>query len=102
MSFIFVHITVPDSEHAKKIADHLLNKKLVGCVSFFPANSSYWWKDKIENVNEHILKAVALKEKWDDIVEEVRSVHPYSVPCIIKFEVESNDDYEKWLREVSG
>ena len=31
--------------------------------------------------------------------KEVEKIHPYDVPCIMKFDVEANTSYENWIRD---
>jgi len=99
MSFVFIYITNPNKETAKKIAIHLLKKRLVACTNIFPIESAYWWKGKIENTKEVVLIVKTRKENFK-VKDEIKRIHPYSIPCIIKFDVEANKEYEKWLKET--
>lgn len=49
MKIISIYITYPNIEEAKKICTHLLEQKLIACANYFPIESAYWWKGKIEN-----------------------------------------------------
>lgn len=95
--FNFIYITNPDRKTAKKIALRLLKKRLIACANIFPIESVYWWKGKIENAKEVVL-ILKTKEKFNKIKNEVKKIHPYSIPCIIKFDVEANEEYENWLK----
>lgn len=97
MGFIVVYITHANLEEAKKITSVLLEKKLIACVNFFPIESSYFWKGNLENSNEMVSIVKTRKENWQKIKEEVEKLHPYDVPCIMKFEVEANKSYEDWI-----
>lgn len=98
-NLIFVYITNPSQEKAKEIAKYLLGKDLIACANIFPISSLYWWKGKIADENEAVLVAKALDGKFEEIKNEVRKIHPYSVPCIIKIPVEANEEYAKWVRK---
>ncbi len=97
MGFIIIYITHKNLKEAKKIVTHLLQKKLITCANFFPIKSSYWWKNKIENSNEIVTIIKTKKENWKKLKSEVKKIHPYETPCIIKFNVEANKDYELWI-----
>lgn len=97
MPFIFVYVTNPDEKVAKRIANHLLKKRLVACANIFPVDSAYWWKGKIENEEEYVLIAKTKKGNWEKVKREIKKIHPYSVPCITKINVSANKEYEKWL-----
>jgi len=99
MTFIFVYITNPSKKIARKIALYLLKKRLVACANIFPIESSYWWKGKIENTKEVVLVVKTRKENFNKVKNEIKKVHPYSLPCIIKFGVEANKEYEDWIKK---
>ncbi|VVB59110.1 Divalent-cation tolerance protein CutA [uncultured archaeon] len=99
MGFIIVYITHKNLEEAKKIAGHLLGKRLIACANFFPIESAYRWKGKIESVHEVVSIVKTKSENWEKVKEEVARIHPYDVPCIMKIGVEANDKYEKWIED---
>ena len=35
--------------------------------------------------------------KTDALVERLRTIHPYKLPCILKLEVSALPDYANWL-----
>jgi periplasmic divalent cation tolerance protein len=99
MPFIFVYVTNPNEKEAKKIAMHLLRKRLVACTNTFPIKSHYLWKEKIENAKEVVLILKTRKENFEKVKKEIKKIHPYSLPCIIKFDVEANEDFENWIKK---
>jgi periplasmic divalent cation tolerance protein len=98
MSFIFVYVTNPNKKEASRIALHLLKKRLIACANIFPIDSAYWWKDKIEKTKEYVLIVKTKEENWEKVKTEIKKVHPYTVPCITKINVEANKEYENWLK----
>ena len=54
VDFVFIYITHPSPEDAKKTAEYLLKKKLIACVNMYPIESMYWWNGKIENDRETV------------------------------------------------
>lgn len=96
--FVFVYITNPSEEKARKIAKHLLNKKLIACANIFPISSLYWWKEKIADEKEFVLIAKTSKANFEKVEKEVEKIHPYKIPCIIKIPVSSNKKYFDWLK----
>jgi periplasmic divalent cation tolerance protein len=99
MKFIFVYITNPTQKEAEKIAKHLLKKRLVACVNFFPVKSFYWWEGEILSEKEFGLIAKTKEGNYPKIVKELEKNHPYSIPCIAKIPVVFNKKYEEWLRK---
>ena len=97
MGFIIIYVTHSNIEEARKIAEHLLKKRLIACVNYFPISSSFWWKGKIDDSQEIVSLLKTKSENWEKVKSEVKKLHPYETPCIIKFNVESNKDYEHWV-----
>ncbi len=97
MKFILIYITHKNLREAKKVAGHLLAKRLIACVNYFPIQSSYWWKGKIESGKEIVTFVKTRKENWKKVRDEVKKIHPYETPCIMKLEVEANEDYAEWV-----
>jgi len=94
-------ITTAEKEEAQKIANALLEKRLIACANIVKEiSSSYWWKGKIENAKEALLIVKTRAESTKQVIEEVKKLHSYEVPCIEFIEVKSgNKDYEKWVEE---
>jgi len=97
MSFIIIYITNPNLKTAKKVAAHLLKKKLIACANIFPIQSTYSWKGKVKNAKEYVAIVKTRHGYWELIKTEVQKIHPYDIPCIMKLEAEANHDYEKWI-----
>lgn len=98
MNFIFVYITNPTKEEAKKIAKCLLEKKLIACGNIFPISSLYRWEGKIVDENEFVLIAKTIESNFEKVKKEVKEIHSYKIPCIIKIPVSSNKKYFNWLK----
>ncbi|MEM9821728.1 MAG: divalent-cation tolerance protein CutA [Bacteroidota bacterium] len=97
--FIIVYITHGTELAAKKISDYLLTKKLIACANIFPITSAYWWKNNIVKEGEWVSIVKTIPEHWEQLQSEVEAVHPYTTPCIMKFEVSANRAYEAWIRK---
>jgi len=94
--FWMIYITNPDRATAARIGKHLVEKRIAACCCTFRITDSICiWKGKMTTAGEW---AVIVKTAKPDAVEkEVKKIHPYEVPCIIRWKVSANADYEKWL-----
>ena len=72
MTFIIIYVTHKNLEDAQKIAFHLLKRKFISCVNFFPIKSAYWWKDKIENSKEVVSLLKTKKGNWEKVKSEIK------------------------------
>ena len=94
---IFVYITNPTKEEVKKIAKHLIGKKLIACANILQSESLYNWEGKLADEEEFILIGKTSEKNYGKIVAEVEKIHSYTVPCIIKVPMSPNPKYENWL-----
>ena len=99
---VLVYITCKDKEEARRISKHLLEKRLIACSNMFPISSMYWWKGKIEEGNEVVILAKTTDKGYDKVRKEVKKMHSYDVPAILKIYAEADEDYEKWVGEELG
>ena len=98
MSFIAIYITHGTERAAKMVANYLVEKKLVACANIFPIESAYWWKENVQQEKEWVSLVKTVPELWDTVKQQVEEIHPYEVPCIMKYEVAANEAYENWIR----
>ena len=96
---ISIYVTCKDEKEAVKISKHLLKKRLIACSNMFPIKSMYWWDKKVVNDDEIILLAKTANKNYEKIKKEVKKLHSYDVPCILKFNVEANKEYGNWVKE---
>ncbi|MDP6599813.1 MAG: divalent-cation tolerance protein CutA [Candidatus Woesearchaeota archaeon] len=97
---IIVYITCKDEQEAVNISKHLLNKRLIACSNIHPIRSMYWWNKKIEDEREFALIAKTKEKNYKNIKEEVKKLHSYDVPCILKIDAGANENYAKWVNEI--
>lgn len=83
--FILVMITAPSEGTAREIAHVLLEKKLAACVNLVPSiRSLYSWGGAVNDDDEILLIVKSRAALFEDqLVPEVRKIHPYDVPEII-------------------
>lgn len=99
MSMTLLYITCKGEKEAKKISMHLLKKRLIACANIFPIKSMYWWKGKIVNDKENVIIAKTLEKNFKKVEYEVKRLHSYKIPCILKINTVSNKDYERWVNK---
>lgn len=98
---ILIYITNKDMEEAKKVASHLIAKKLIACANIFPVASLYNWKGKLQDDQEAVLICKTKDELYNEIVKEVKKIHSYEVPCVLRINAKANKEYNDWVfREV--
>ena len=90
--------TCPPAD-ADRIADVLLGKRLVACVSILPGvRSKYWWQGELVTDEEAVLLIKTEGELVDQVLSELKAIHPYQVPELLSLPVEKgNPDYLSWV-----
>ncbi len=102
---IVILSTCETESDARRIAAHLLEKRLAACVNILPgATSVYRWKGAVETASEFMLVIKSRRELLARIEEEFRTVHPYDTPELIALPiVDGSAGYLGWLNEsLSG
>jgi periplasmic divalent cation tolerance protein len=101
--YVVVLITIP-TDKGLELANHIVENKLGACVNVVPeVNSIYWWKGNIERDRESLLVIKTSVQKLEELIKEVKKVHPYTVPEIIALPIlGGNEDYLRWIDDSLG
>ncbi len=98
MKFIFVYITNPNKEIAKKIAKGLLESRLIACANIYSIDSLYWWENAIIDEPEILILGKTTEDKYREIKAYIEDNHPYSTPCVTSIPINKiNEGYKEWL-----
>ncbi|MCX2818811.1 MAG: periplasmic divalent cation tolerance protein [Methanobacteriota archaeon] len=97
---ILVHTTVPDDGTAESMARELVEERVAACVNANPVSSTYRWDGEVVEEDEVALE-IKTALPYDEVRERVEEIHPYDVPCIIRYDTEANDDYADWVRDAT-
>lgn len=97
MAFIMIYVTFENMKQAEEIAKSLIENHVVSCANLFPIKSFYWWKGKIENSEEGVGIFKTRPENWEKVQKEIKKLHSYETPCVVKIDAESSKDFEKWI-----
>ncbi len=97
--YLVVETTVDSAAEADKLALLVLDFRLGACVQVIPGVSSkYFWKDKIEEAGEFILRIKSREDKYDALETLILANHPYEIPEIIAAKVKKiSKGYANWL-----
>ena len=97
---IIVLVTGSNTRECKRIARHLLEKRLIACANLMPVNSLYHWKGKIADEKECLMILKSSRELFAALRIEVEKLHSYSVPEIVALPiVDGAPNYLNWVAE---
>ncbi|HCM51858.1 TPA: divalent-cation tolerance protein CutA [Candidatus Saccharibacteria bacterium] len=98
--FCHLWLTCADKIEADKTAKTLLEKHLVACVRQMPASSAYWWKGKIEKIEEVLLMMESREDLFDEVEREVAKLHSYDAFVLEEVPVSKiSKKAEVWLKD---
>ena len=96
-----IYITVGSAEEAKTIGRELVRERLAASVNIFHnINSIYWWGGRIQDETESALIAKTRKVLVSELIEKVKAMHSYELPCILSFPIaDGHGPFLNWIRE---
>lgn len=100
----WVYLTAADRDEALQIGRALVEARLAACVNVLPGMTSlYWWQGAIETAQEAVLIAKTRAELIPKLLEQVKALHSYRVPCVLALPIlEGNPDYLEWLKRETA
>ncbi len=101
--FVMVYVTVDNEDGAVHLATALVLEKLVAYVNVKTgARSIYEADGMIQLENEVVIIMFAARKNQERIVERVKELHSYAVPCInVMPIVAGNPDFLDWVDRQS-
>ncbi len=98
---LLFYVTHPDVEHANKLCGQLITEKLIACSNILPITSEYVWNNQRWHHDEVVSILKTRLELEDELEKRIESLHTYDLPCIIRYRVNCNTSYAKWVEEMT-
>ncbi|KAM4528549.1 protein CutA homolog isoform 2-T2 [Odontesthes bonariensis] len=97
-----VLINSPNEQAAKDIGRAVMERRLAASINIHSRTSTmYYWKGEIQDASEILMLVKTKTSKIQQVVDYVRSVHPYANPEVLSFPVEDGSlAYMKWMDEA--
>ena len=95
----FIYMTAGTMEEAVAIGKELVKERLAACVNILDnMTSMYWWEGEIQDDKEVVLIAKTKESLVPELIERVKSMHSYSVPCIVSLPIlDGNRPFLDWV-----
>ena len=91
------YTTCKNGAEAKKIARHLLAKKLIACANMFEIRSLYFWKGALRDEPEVFLLMKTQAKHWPAIQREIKKIHSYELPALVRLSARGTAPFESWI-----
>jgi periplasmic divalent cation tolerance protein len=100
--FIVVLVTTANKAEAEKIAQALLEEKLIACANIVnPVSSFFFWSGKIDRCEECLVVLKSRVDSFSKLVERVKALHSYEVPEVLALPIVlGSKDYLDWMGEA--
>lgn len=97
--YVVVYVTAKDLAEGQKIADYLVEQKLVACVNIVKdVQSVFAWEGKVDRSSEVLLVMKSRKALMPRIIRAVKMVHSYQLPEIIAIPIVGGSrEYLNWI-----
>lgn len=100
--FIVITTCSDDLDVIKKLANILLEQKLVASCHITPIDSSYWWNDEFVHNKEYKLEVRTRESYFQKISDVIRKHHNYDVAEISSYLIHYIDNkFANWLKDVT-
>lgn len=98
---VVILVTAANRDECKKIARHLVEKRLAACVNISqPIESVYRWEGQIAEEGEFLLIIKSIRELFTEIKTEISKLHSYHTPEIICLPViDGSQNYLQWISD---
>ena len=95
---ILVETTYPNLRSAKNLAKILLSKNLAACVQFCEIKSMYFWRNKLQNDREILLRIKTKNSLYPAVEKIIQEHHTYETPQILAIQIDQGSKaYLNWL-----
>ena len=100
--FILVLVTTASKEEAEKIAQRLLEDKLIACANIIgPVTSHFHWLGKIDCAEECLVVMKSRMDLFGALVDCVKGLHSYEVPEVLALPIVAGSEaYFGWMGKV--
>ena len=101
-SYILVLVTTKDKIEAEKIAQKLLEEKIIACANIIEhVNSHFRWSGEIDESEECLMVMKSRIDLFSELTRRVKALHSYKIPEILAIPiVVGSDDYLTWIDET--
>ena len=95
-SLVLALTTEGDQDRAEALAETLLERHLVACVSLLPQRSLYRWRGHLERASEVQMLLKTSAAGLELLRETVMDLHSYDTPEILHWSAQAGSGYAAW------
>jgi periplasmic divalent cation tolerance protein len=94
-----IYTTFPSKGEAKNAGRALVESGMAACVNIFPKMTAfYMWQGELHEAREAAMLIKTARARAQEVLAEVKRLHPYSLPARLMLAVEGGgDDFLEWI-----
>lgn len=97
---VIILTSLDDPVRAQLMARSMVESRLAACVQITSgADSTYRWQNKTESTTEQHLVIKTTTCRLEDTLAWLRKHHPYDIPELVWWQVNSDAPYTAWAKE---
>jgi uncharacterized protein involved in tolerance to divalent cations len=101
--FVQLVLTCGSWQEAQRIADTLLEKRLVACVEMMAVKSKSWWQNQLEETDEVKLIMESITDNFNHVEAEVAKLHSYDTFVLQQLPITRlSQKAQTWLTETTS
>ncbi|SHN54482.1 divalent-cation tolerance protein CutA [Desulfovibrio litoralis] len=99
MDYCMIYVTFANKMEAEKIAQTLLQEKLIACANIMPEMTSYYtWNAQQEKAVEIPCIFKTQQAFYYKIEKRIKELHSYETPCIVCLPIYcGSSDFLTWI-----
>ncbi|CAN5408032.1 divalent-cation tolerance protein CutA [soil metagenome] len=97
---VFVYVTFPNRDFARKIGREAVEARLAACANIFSDHESiYQWKGELTSQSECAVIFKTSDSRLDELSKHIVRQHPYETPCLaVLSPAQINEAFAAWVR----
>lgn len=98
---LLVTTTVDSREIAERLADALVERRLVACAQVGgPLASSYRWRGAVHHASEWLCQFKTTRARLPAVEAALETLHPYDLPELTVVPLGGSTAYLAWIEEA--
>tara|TARA_B100000513_G_C11738059_1_gene129250 strand:- start:128 stop:445 length:318 start_codon:yes stop_codon:yes gene_type:complete len=90
MAAKFLYMTAGDREEARRIAETLVDERLIACTNILgEIESVYRWEGKVTQGREVAMILKTRESLVDQVIARATALHSYDCPCVVVLGIEN-------------
>ncbi|MEV8466123.1 divalent-cation tolerance protein CutA [Fluviibacterium sp. DFM31] len=97
-----MRVTCPDDDSARAITRAALTERLAACANLGAITAEFHWDNALNSAAEIVVLFKTRPELAEPLAAQIRKAHPYDLPAITWWEVQTDAATADWVASETG